>query len=110
MIPLDGEMMRMVGQKFRIHFIDPIHAGHARTAAQFTSQRDELIHSANRIDFDAPVEQISDVSGDAQLRRHALDEKTEPHALYGARYVKSLGQSLPGKIPCCDFIAAAARL
>src|SRR5579862_8007758 len=87
------ETVRILRKVLRVAFLDPGHSGHTGTTRQFIFESVELPRAADGVNFHAPVEKVSDVSGDIQLRGNALRIKPEAHSLHGSGHIKSLSKS-----------------
>ncbi len=76
---------------FLVHFAD---AGKARTFFQNATETSQLLRCAGSQHFDAAIETVAHVAGDAQLLAGVQSEETEANALDNAGYEIAFG--LPG--------------
>jgi hypothetical protein len=83
----------MFAQKLSVDFFHIFHRSHSRTATQRIPKRLYLVCAADRVNFDAPIEQIPCVSVHTEIRRCPLDKEAEADPLHSSGDKKPFGQS-----------------
>ena len=73
-------------------FFDAAHIGPPRTLVQSGRQLGELSFGTGRIDFDAAIVHVADITTEAKIRRGALHEVAESHTLHTAADKPSAGE------------------
>ena len=92
----DGKAGMLLERGFR--FVDPADFGPPRAFPEMTGQLGKLIGIAGRVDFNAAIIQIANVSMDAKRMGGALDKVAKTDALYLAADTIQAGE-----FPCAHF-------
>jgi hypothetical protein len=92
LIVFDGENVCMFTQKISVDFFHILYRSHARASAQRGPKRIHLLCVADRVNFHAPIEQISYVPVHTKARGCPLNEKAEANALHSSGHEKPFGQ------------------